>query len=219
MGGRGACSFIKNMQRKNRWSGPVLGPRVPKTLSEALGKKGKPIRIADAVKGANPHFNTEYSEYSMNCQRCVVAYELRRRGYNVEAAPTYKGDRLPYEAHQNKDGTSNSYWMGAFKGARSEHVGAARNSTVRKNIEAKMRSYGSGSRATIMVQWQASRHGHVFNVENVNGKMHYVDAQSGKPVKIGSYLAASRPMKTQIVRTDTLKVSERAKNSVIPVRS
>lgn len=218
MGGRGAYSFIRNMQRKNRWSGSVLGPTVPKTLSEALGKKGKPIRVADATKGANPHFNTQYSEYSMNCQRCVVAYELRRRGYNVEAAPTYKGDRLPYKAHSNKDMTSNGYWMGAFKAARSEYVGAARNSTVQKNIESKMRAYGSGSRAVINVQWQTGG-GHVFNVENVNGKMHYVDAQTGKPVKIGSYLAASRPSKTQIVRTDNLKISERAKNSVIPVRS
>lgn len=218
MGGRGAYSFIRNMQIKNRWSGSVLGPRVPKTLSEALGKKGKPFRIADAVRGANPHFSNEYSEYSMNCQRCVVAYELRRRGYNVEAAPTYKGDRLPYEAHSNKDGTSNGYWMGAFKGARSEYVGAARNSTVRKNIESKMQSYGTGARATIMLHWQKGR-AHVFNVENVNGKMHYVDAQTGKPVKIGSYLAASRPLKTQIVRTDNLKISERAKYSVIPARS
>ena len=49
-----------------------------------------------------------------------------------------------------------------------------------------------------MLHWQKGR-AHVFNVENVNGKMHYVDAQTGKPVKIGSYLAASRPLKTQIV--------------------
>lgn len=218
MGGRGASSFIWNMRKKKKWSGPVLGPRVPKTLSEALGKKGKPIRVADATKGANPHYNDEYGEYSMNCQRCVVAYELRRRGYNVEAAPTYKGDRLPYDAHSNKDGTSNGYWMGAFKGARSEYVGAKRNSTVQKNIESKMRSYGDGSRAVIRVSWQMSG-AHVFNVENVKGKMHYVDAQTGMPVKIRECLAASRPMKTQIVRTDNLRISERAKNSVIPVRS
>lgn len=69
-----------------------------------------------------------------------------------------------------------------------------------------------------MLHWQKGR-AHVFNVENVNGKMHYVDAQTGKPVKIGSYLAASRPLKTQIVRTDNLKISERAKYSVIPAMS
>lgn len=217
MGGRGAYSFIRNIQKKNKWSGSTLGPAVPKTLSEALGKKGEPISLADATKGANPHFSHDFSEYSMNCQRCVVAYELRRRGYSVEAAPTYKGDRLPYGAHANKDGTSNGYWMGAFKGARSEYVGASRNSAVRQNIEHKMKSYGNGSRAVVMVQWQKSG-GHVFNVENVNGKMHYVDAQTGKPVKIGLYLAASRPMKTQIVRTDNLRISDRAKNSVIHSR-
>ena len=41
-----------------------------------------------------------------------------------------------------------------------------------------------------------------------------MDAQVGKNVNIKEYLAASKPGRTSIVRTDNLKVSERAKKSV-----
>lgn len=214
MGGRGASSFISKMRAQAaKWSNKALGTAVPKTLSEALGKKGAPLSVSASYEGANPHYSPDYAEFSMNCQRCVVAYELRRRGYDVKAAPTYQGDKLPYAAHTNKDGTLNSYWMGAFKGAKTVSVAASSNKKVLQNIESKMNAYGPGSRAVIRVQWQQGG-GHVFNVENVGGKIRYMDAQVGKNVNIREYLAASKPGRTSIVRTDDLKVSERAKKSV-----
>lgn len=196
MGGRGASSFISKMRAQAaKWSNKALGTAVPKTLSEALGKKGAPLSVSEAYIGANPHYSPDYAEFSMNCQRCVVAYEL------------------PYAAHVNKDGTLNSYWMGAFKGAKTVSVAASSNKKVLQNIESKMNAYGPGSRAVIRVQWQQGG-GHVFNVENVGGKIRYMDAQVGKNVNIREYLAASKPGRTSIVRTDNLKVSERAKKSV-----
>ncbi len=163
--------------------------------------------------GGNGHWMG--AEYNMNCQRCVVAYELRRRGYDVVALPTYQGDNLPR-------GTAggNGHWMGAFKGARSESVGATRNAQVEKNIAAKMNAYGPGSRAVVRVQWQGRNGGgHVFSVENSGGRMRYVDAQTGKPVNIKNYLGSSKPSMTQLVRVDNLRVSERAKKSVTKARS
>lgn len=213
MGGRG--QRIPGASRGGKFQKNAMGPRVPGTLKEALGSKGKPLSVKDAYAGANPHFDNTgtYAEYNMNCQRCVVAYELRRRGYDVEALPTYDGDRLPYGVT-----SSTAHWMGAFKGAKSESVGATRNSQVEKNIAAKMNSYGSGSRAVVRVQWQGGNSGHVFNVENVGGRMRYVDAQTGKPVNIKEYLGSSKPSKTQLVRTDNLRVSDRAKKSVTKAR-
>lgn len=53
--------------------------------------------IAD-IKATNPGFSTHTYEYMENCQRCVVAYEARRRGYNVVAKPRILSstDPLPY---------------------------------------------------------------------------------------------------------------------------
>ena len=50
-------------------------------------KSGNPDIISD-LKNSNPHFN-EGKAYQINCQKCVPTYEMRRRGYDVEAFPTY----------------------------------------------------------------------------------------------------------------------------------
>ena len=40
----------------------------------------------------------EGREFSVNCQSCVVANELRRRGYDVTALPNLKKEgNIPYE--------------------------------------------------------------------------------------------------------------------------
>ena len=39
----------------------------------------------------NPNYRPNDDRWSMNCPACVVAYEARRRGYNVEAMPFVKG--------------------------------------------------------------------------------------------------------------------------------
>lgn len=50
---------------------------------------GKPTTHEEADSGnCNPnHKGIKNDPYSINCQSCVPVYELRRRGYNVEALP------------------------------------------------------------------------------------------------------------------------------------
>lgn len=43
-------------------------------------------RALDDLKNTNPNWQ-EDSPWDVNCQRCVSAYEARRRGYDVTAAP------------------------------------------------------------------------------------------------------------------------------------
>ena len=50
---------------------------------------------ADALRG-NPHYK-EDEIYRVNCQSCVVAYEMRRRGFDVEAfGNNTAGDCVPF---------------------------------------------------------------------------------------------------------------------------
>lgn len=182
---------------------------MPGTLKEAIGDQGAPMSMIAAYSGANPHYSTDYAEYSYNCQRCVVAYELRRRGYDVEALPTYKGDILPYSVT-----SSNARWMGAFQNAKSTSVGASTQKAAISNIKSQMSSWGDGSRAIVRVGWKNSNTGHVFNVENHSGKMYYVDAQTGSRVNINQYMSLANTSTVRLVRTDNLRISERAKNSV-----
>lgn len=218
-GGRGASSSLPTIHPSGGggdsdapWS-TTPNIQSPDTMSEALGKQGRALSINEAVRGANPYYDGSYREFSENCQRAVIAYEARRRGYKVTAQPTYEGDKLPTMAHMNKDGTWNSHWMGAFRGAKTEKVGASTAKKAQQNTEAKMKEYGNGSRAIMRVQWKDGG-GHVLNVENKNGKILYVDAQVGGKYTAKELFGQIKTGTTQLVRTDNLKFSSRVKNSV-----
>lgn len=66
-----------------------------KNLTELEAKLGKPqntpmdFEQANEKKG-NPNYQRELG-FQVNCQSCVVAHELRRRGFDVEARPRVAG--------------------------------------------------------------------------------------------------------------------------------
>lgn len=211
MGGRGSSSGFSDRD-SGKWSSSP-GDLIT-TLKAALGSRGKPKSVADAVTGANPNHSYDYNEFSKNCQRCVVAYELRRRGYDVEALPTYEGDTLPRVAYQNKDkGTYEAYWRGAFRHAKTLNVGGTTSDAVIQNITDKMHSFGNGSRAVVQIFYSGGG-GHVFNVENQGGRMVWVEAQTGKLKDIKSTMSVVKTSKVNMVRVDNLAISDRAKNFV-----
>lgn len=107
--------------------------------------------------------------------------------------------------------------MGAFRGAKTDVVGARTRKKAEENLVNKMKSYGEGSRAIVRVQWN-DRDGHVFNAEYKNGKMLYRDAQTGKSVNIQHYLSMARPQSVGLVRTDNLRFSYRVRNFVTQTR-
>ena len=84
---------------------------------------------------------------------------------------------------------------------------------VMDNIADKMHSYGDGSRAVIQILYRGGG-GHVFNVENDNGRIVYIEAQTGKIKDMPRTMKSVRTDSVNIVRVDNLRVSERAKNFV-----
>lgn len=213
MGGRGANSFSNGLDLK---FSNGLGTHIAATLKEAIGAKEAELTIEVAASGANPRFNKNsvYSEYQANCQRVVVAYELRRRGYDVIAQPTYKDDTMGRIVHIDKGkGIYHSRRSGAFQSAKLENVGGRNAEQMMRNINKKMGSYGNGARAVLQVQWRGGG-AHVFNVERQNGKTVYIDAQVNKRYTASYLKKRVKPGSVNIVRTDTLKLSDRARQSV-----
>lgn len=85
MGGRGSWSssggtFAPTAGGMSNGGGDenVLGPRIPGTLQEALGQRGRPMSVAVASAGTNPHYSRDYAAYSSNCQRACS--RMRREG-------------------------------------------------------------------------------------------------------------------------------------------
>ena len=207
-GGKGKLAFSNG-----KWSGNV-GNQIG-TLRDALGTRGNPKSMGSAMLDSNPNYNGDYKEFSENCQRVVVAYEARRRGYNVEAQPTYKGDELNQIAYNDsKNNISRGRWMGAFQNAKPKDVSAKTEKGVLDNIDNQMKEYGDGSRAVVQIFYKGGG-GHVFNIERKDGKTHYIEAQAGKVKDFAKTLQNVKTDRVALVRTDNLKFSDRAKNFVM----
>ena len=66
---------------------PAASATITDIVEQAVGaKRDVPIEVKKAAKGANPNY-APGTAYATNCQRCVVVYEFRRRGYDVVAKP------------------------------------------------------------------------------------------------------------------------------------
>ena len=131
-GGRGGKRGGGGGGPDNNFSDMPSDYKIPNTLEEALGKKGKEMSMADAFFDANPYYSDNYAEFSQNCQRCVFAYEMRRRGYDVTALPTYRGDDMP----------RGSNWQQAMSGMTRVNVGKSTERATIKSIENQMAAWG-----------------------------------------------------------------------------
>ena len=158
-----------------------------------LGRKGKQIDIQTAVNNTNPHY-FDGEEWQRNCQRCVFAYEMQRRGYDVEAKPRILdgSDTLPY-------GDAPGGWKQVLKGM--EQVNMPSRNTIAK-MDEQMAKWGDGARAIVRVKWKGNKGGHVFVAEQVNGKTHYVDPQTRFSVNIKDYMNVAIKGKTELLRMD-----------------
>lgn len=124
---------------------------------------------------ANPQY-ANGRDYRNNCQRCVVTFEARRRGFDVEALPSLRcNDRLPYSF-------ANDGWTSIFANTTpNDFIWCNGNSArrVRSNIENRMREFGEGARAVLRMTWRnGGGGGHVINIEVINGNVVFIDAQN-----------------------------------------
>lgn len=153
------------------------------------------------LAAVNPSFRTRDPKWAQNCQRCVPAYEMRRRGYDVVAKPRETDkDGKPSKADRVWNG-----WMGIFKGASFERCGGS----GRARCDSLMKQWGDGARAEVYVAWPRKLGGgaHVFVAENRDGKIVYIDPQSAKEDASG-YFKNVLKGRTMIARIDNLDPSD-----------
>lgn len=116
--------------------------------------------------------------YDYNATHCVQAFELRRRGMDVEATG------LPEELFPGLVGGGGrplaeveSAWGVRFTAEQPDRITAA------------FKRYGPGARGFVAVLWRFGG-GHVFSAENVGGKVRFVDPQTGE-AGVGHYFDAA----------------------------
>lgn len=149
----------------------------------------------DAMK-TNPNYNLG-KEYKINCQRCVPTYEMRRRGFDVEALPrTEKFDYLSYNLGMIK----------IFEGVKMKSIISKRKEKVEQEITNALKEYGPGSRVCIRVRWNNQKSGHVFIGENIDGKVYFIDPQTGK-TNVSWFFGYMQLNESFYYRIDNLNVS------------
>lgn len=158
--------------------------------------------LAEEAAKVNPHWH-DGEEYQNNCTSCTAAFEMRMRGFDVEA--------IPMERRQQNDfygvwGTQvvfkqRKIWRGFHYQPRH-----ARHEIESSEAERYLADMPEGARGAISVQWWRTGGRHMFNWVKQNGRVRYVDAQMGKPIppsnfikKVGDYV--------QIARLDDLEAT------------
>lgn len=155
-----------------------------KSVAEALGVRvGKPMTFKEANElRANPNYETGALEYAINCQSCVIANELRRRGLDVEARPRVRG----LDDEQFKVAQDETRAWETVDGKRPRPVSSGRILENTKPQDALSEITQDVGRYFVTVYWKkfpdgSGGGGHVFTAERLKGGvLRIYDPQSGK---------------------------------------
>ena len=150
-------------------------------IEKDLGiKRGRPMSHEQANKmHGNPHYG-ESKAYSVNCQTCVVAYELRLRGFDVSALPNTAGSAL-----SKLSKATHTAWQNITR----EDIPIIARTTLDRyghikqpplkwaKVSAAMTETG---RYHIAWRWKRKRSGHIITAERLpDGNLRFYDPQNG----------------------------------------
>jgi hypothetical protein len=186
--------FKKNYLKAVEEPAPVVDDRFGMPMIQ--GKH----TMTDDLPLCNPKYSTG-TLYQNNCGYCSVTYDMRRRGYDVEAMP--------------KNGLYVSEWRNMWNGFYPQGVTAKRKNTALAEMTNEIQSWGEGSRGAVFVVWDGRSWGHFFSVEVINGEAVFIDPQNGKSGQyVADYFKRVKPSSIQYGRVDNLELSDKIKEAV-----
>ncbi len=154
-------------------------------------------------------------EFSVNCQSCVVANELRRRGYDVTALPNLKkAGNIPYEL----SGKTNWAWIDPETMQTPEKKQAGGQYVSGLDIKSKTLTQlnkelneltKEAGRYHIDFMWKDGKGGHIITVDRLeNGSIRIYDPQIGR---LGDWEVISKDISLKygvnVLRVDNLLVN------------
>lgn len=157
----------------------------------------------------NPFYSTKWTDkdkelgydyiFSNNCASCSLAYELRRRGYDVEAGGMVQSSPNIYdlmELYSLKESD-----VGVTGGITLENAMDKAND-IQKQI---LKKHGNGSRGQLAIYWrQGGAHSVVWECKN--GEVIVRDCQTNKVMSL--YEVASNASEIDYYRTDNISTDK-----------
>lgn len=194
-------AFYPNEKSESTYEQDVTGEELSSTQGEVGGgllssfwEFIKKKDLSSDVDKTNPNYELG-TEWKINCQRCIPALEMRRRGYDVVAKPrvdAFDRNDLAYDPF--------SVWKDP------EVINCSDDGL--SDIEKYMESWGDGARAQIVVTWKSTNSGHTFTAERINGKTVFCDPQNGS-MDVSEYFKNVEPGSVQLCRIDNLEVTDK----------
>lgn len=210
------ASAVKGIKKSGRESElRIVEESIPEDSAyiRSYPKLKKQEDYKQAAVATNPHYDTGKYEWTYNCQRCVVAWEMRYRGYDVTAKPRLSAeDDIVF-----KDAND---WRKCFKGFEWESLDyyyPEDPTQTYRDIELEVLKNPCGSRFIFSIQWmkhrwqdKASRHAFI-GVINDKHELEYYDPQSGKKYHWKSY---ANMRHTKWCRIDNKELTDLVSNCV-----
>ena len=145
--------------------------------------------------------NPKYSKggvYRNNCISCALAYDLRRRGYDVEA--------MPIDTTSAVNG-SLPVQLGFYKGEKLESFEVPNDPDVAvKQFTENVVGYGDGSRGMLRIRWK-NGDGHAVVWEVDGNSLVIRDPQNNTIVDLFDYIRRAQTF--YYFRTDNLEPTEK----------
>ena len=182
-----------------------------------LPLKNKATTLDEDMAAVNPMYNTNNKDhYNENCGACTIAYDLRRRGYDVAAVDedTYhkSGGTLNdlVDCYDNAKLIDMSYIARKYNISEKSSTGHPTKELV-SCMEKEMLSEGDGARGNFLTVWSLGG-GHSISWEVENGEIVYRDCQTNEKVELDKWLGMSDEF--YYFRTDNLTPNERIEDYV-----
>jgi papain fold toxin 1 (glutamine deamidase) of polymorphic toxin system len=213
---------------------------------EGLPRMNRVPTVRQAAEGTNPNYGTTTNNpvyrdagkagqswtpdmgpppngaYEENCTNSVQAFEMRMRGYSVQAAPLDVLDRYGYAAgrtYKETDDQVASSWR-LPGGAPHGRSFASQEWRSFGEIDAEVAGWGDGGRGYMTVGK------HVFNVVNQGGRVRYIEGQfDASPSrdatrkyrrKYGLGMFGGRTQEAKVIRLDDLEPAAGVLSAVVP---
>ena len=152
----------------------------------------------DDMAACNPKYS-KGGVYKNNCISCALAYDMRRRGYDVESAPIDTTSAV---------NGSLSVQLDFYKGEKLETFEVPKDPDVAiKQFTNRFLEYGDGSRGMLRIRWK-NGDGHAAVWEVDDGSVMIRDPQNNTIVDLSDYM--SRAKTFYYFRTDNLELTNKA---------
>ena len=162
-----------------------------------LKRKTGVMTPKDDMAACNPKYS-KGGVYKNNCISCALAYDMRRRGYDVEA--------MPIDTTSAING-SLPVQLGFYKGEKLDTFEVPKDLyAATKQFSNQILKYGDGSRGMLRIRWK-NGDGHAVIWEVDGNSVIVRDPQNNTIVDLSDYMRRAKTF--YYFRTDNLEPTEK----------